>query len=133
MKSKLLSFLFIIVAFSFAYAANSNVSNSIIKQRPPKLPCPICQWKEYFTLDRLEITKEGIFIHLEEKTLKVRSIHHDDQGFYYLIKCPRTKPKPMPIKPCKDNMHIMKENETGEIVCYLDEEADPPPIPIDEE
>ena len=129
MKSKLLSFLIMTVAFSFAYAASSNVGDSIIKPRPPKLPCPVCQWKKYFTLDKLEITEEGIFIHLDEKTLKVRSIHHDNQGFYYLIKCPRPMPKPKPF-PCYEKKHTMETKKNGEIACYLDED---PPVDIDEE
>jgi len=138
MKSKLFSFLFMILAFSVAYSATSNVCEPIIKPRPPV--CPICPGKEYFTLDKLEITEEGIFIHLDEKTIKIRAIYHDDKGFYFLKRCPRPLPKPLPrplpIKPCypcEKQKHVMKEETPEEVTCYFEEETDPPPTTVDEE
>jgi len=135
MKSKLFSFLFMLLAFSLVYSATNK---SIIKPRPTV--CPICPGKEYFTLDKLEITEEGIFIHKDEKPIKVRAIYHDDKGFYFMKKCPRPIPKPLPrplpIKPCypcKGQKHVMKEEAPEEVTCYFEEETDPPPTVVDEE
>jgi hypothetical protein len=40
--------------------------------------------KHYVSADQISICEEGILIHLEKVGLQLKSIFHDEYGFYYL-------------------------------------------------
>lgn len=46
--------------------------------------CDGTQAKHYILSEQILLCEEGIIINLEEDYLLVRSVFHDEQGFYYL-------------------------------------------------